>query len=308
MADFFHNSTYYGAATIFRRYARLPAAVPLPFGWQHGWTRAKHPHDALPDAVENWMWTAARAEEFAAAFPECRFRAAGAPFAYLHKLLGPARPAVPRGSIFFPAHSSPHCNTSFDSAQLIDRIKALPAEFHPVTMSVYFLDIERGRHLPYVAAGFPIVSNGSSLTDPAFYSNFIAHALPRRFALSNAPTSALLYTELLGLESFYLPQPTQYQNREPLLDIAPLVARMQAEFAAIFSMDRPDRKRAREFPVYELGVRHIPSRRAAARLAGRLMLSPRYLARLAGPPARRAEHAARRILGRPKRWLLGQAS
>ena len=72
------------------------------------------------------------------------------------------------GSIFFPTHSTHHIKSTIDSDYIITKLKLLPEMYLPITICMYWKDIQHGEHLKYLSNGFKVVSAGH-IYDNLFY-------------------------------------------------------------------------------------------------------------------------------------------
>lgn len=201
---------FYGHGSILKRYAGIPEWVPLPFGVQHGWTTYPHNADFRNGARRVVVWSAHIRDMYRERYPSIEFFEIGAPFLYLLASTGIASGDAleRRGSIVFPVHSSHLVDVAYSFAEFAEELRALPDIYHPVTVCMYYVDLERGRDQEFRKAGFNVVSAGKSRLSRDFLARFVALTSPRRFAFSNHLSSALFYANALGLPAFLIgPRP-----------------------------------------------------------------------------------------------------
>lgn len=205
---------YYGHAGIIRRYARLPAAVPLPFTIQHGlylpgviWQDSAELH-AVPSAI--WAWSTTSAASFGR-FHD-RVFAGAAPFVYLADTMRSEISCYDRrGTLVFPPHGTPHVRLRFELAQYLDEVTSLPAEFHPLTACLHPTDIGTPVEAFFHARGITVVSNGPATSDK-FADTFISHAARARYATAPAMGTAIAYCAYVGTRVFLLGPKVQVHN------------------------------------------------------------------------------------------------
>lgn len=65
--------------------------------------------------------------------------------------------------LVFPMHSWTGVDNNFDSDELVMEIEKLKPHFDTVLVCMYYMDIRKGKHLPYKKKGYTIVCNGDRL-------------------------------------------------------------------------------------------------------------------------------------------------
>jgi hypothetical protein len=202
--EFYPGNSYYGIGNIVRKYAGFPDYLPLPVSLQHGWSILPTNHDAHYNAGENWYWSRDLEEKYIQQYPGLKTRTIGAPFLYLLRLLNYVEPKNKQGSIVFPSHSSSLIKIQCDFYEYALMLASLPEEYKPITVCLYFLDLDKGLDKPFREQGFEIVSNGENLYAVNFLENFVNNVHGKKYAFSNQMTSALLFAVSMGLLSFFL--------------------------------------------------------------------------------------------------------
>lgn len=195
---------WYGHGEILKQYAGFPRWVPLPVNVQHGWTNTARHCEAMSDAPENWLWDVITEERVRRAYPGARTRTVGAPFLYFLRNLSyrPLPEASCRGTIVFPCHSAAWLKIQCDFDQYAEDLAALPEEYHPITVCLYFLDYDNGLGTPFLEKGFPVITNGRIGRGDRFLRKFVGNTRGKRYAFSNQMTSGLLFATAMGLQSF----------------------------------------------------------------------------------------------------------
>lgn len=218
----FEPNAYYGFDRILKRYAGLPDSFRLP---------AVIPHGVYLDAGYVWAAEAAvdlpailvcepyRVAAYAAATEKVIMPAAS-PWLYLLRLAGqPTSGASRRGTVLFPSHSTHHVTSPHDYEQLACIASELPAEMQPVTVCLYWRDVNLGRDEPFRARGLAVESAGH-MYDPEFSFRLLEILSRHAHAAGNAFGSHIFYAAAVGCDYFHLGAPAELSVadfREPLL-------------------------------------------------------------------------------------------
>ncbi len=112
-----------------------------------------------------------------------------------------------KGTIAFPVHKSTYIDTNVDWQDYIDKLKALPEEFQPVSVSIYWRDLLRNGHEIFLKNGIKVYSSGHCC-DPDFCDNFYEILSHHKYATTNyAVSSSLMYAMDFGLNIFLYDNP-----------------------------------------------------------------------------------------------------
>ena len=121
----------------------------------------------------------------------------GSPFCYAAKLEEHSQPPSKEGTAVFPLHSTEHVTCTYDQTQFIDFLIALPNKFKPLKVMLYWADILRGHHLPFVEAGFDCFTAGH-MTNPFFLMNLIKLFRTTTYTITNGLGSHCFYANYIG--------------------------------------------------------------------------------------------------------------
>jgi len=116
-----------------------------------------------------------------------------------------------RGTISFPAHSTPWVEDCLDHEIYIKQLKELPDEFQPVSVCLHMHDIRKGLHEVYMKHGIPVYTAGNSL-DYRFTKRFYDILKDFKYSTSNAVSSCCAYSIEMGIPSFVYGEHCQYIN------------------------------------------------------------------------------------------------
>lgn len=195
----FPGCEFYGIKEIILRHARLPTFLPLPVAVQHGWQRFAHSFEASARPPEIWVWSPRLATELEKFYPSNKIRITGSFFYYLlHAMKDELPVGVPQGSICIPPHSSHFGKTEYSLERYIELLTHLGSELKPITIMLYYLDMNEHTVEAYKNAGFRVVSNGT-LYDDNFLRNFITHVYDKKYCIYSDLGSGVLYASELGL-------------------------------------------------------------------------------------------------------------
>jgi hypothetical protein len=208
-AEYAPMNEFHGIAALIKRYAGLPGDRPLSFALEHA-----VPYDL--DAPYTYdlecglpLFLAAN-EQSAALYRSAGMDARPVGFAALYgfELCRRQAPSLPeaarRGTLVFPDKSTLLMDTDFPREEFAGRLLALPEEFQPVTVCVYWKDVVRGTHRPFQEAGLPVVSCGH-LQDPEFIPRFHDLCRRHRYACANDIAGSFTLSILAGCHFFHLP-------------------------------------------------------------------------------------------------------
>lgn len=106
-----------------------------------------------------------------------------------------------QGTIVFPSHSTLQVDVVKGWSDYVKELKALPEEYHPITVCLYWLDVLRGRHRLFEEAGFDVITMGH-FSRQDFAHEFYTTVRRFKYASSNEYGSYLPYCVELGLPFF----------------------------------------------------------------------------------------------------------
>jgi hypothetical protein len=204
--EIFPPNAFYGNDVALKAYAGWPADRPL---------KLIVPHGVVFNRDYLWDTELRSSLPVVMAYPDYRIAAyrrasrklvvAGtAPFAFVCRLMAGAPAPQRRGTLFFPAHSTHGINAETDHDAIADALGRLDARHHPIRICIYWKDYLAGRHLPYAARGFEVVSAGH-MYDPAFLFRLYHLLSMHRYASSTTEGSYIFYAVQSGCPYFHLP-------------------------------------------------------------------------------------------------------
>lgn len=225
------QAEWYGMGRWLKRYGYYPRMLPVGARAVHGVAR----NDPIPtDLRAKPLVSFVHNRKAACKWREASFSlcfVVGSPFVHYRKLMGIERNPDARGTVAFPVHSSHHVSVDTDWKRYAHELKGLPAEYQPVTVCLYWRDIQRGVHRVFMDEGLPVVTAGH-MFDPGFIERFYDILANHRFATINAITSAGLYAAEMGIPLFLTGRTldvTAVNERDPNVPIGTFDIRTQSE-------------------------------------------------------------------------------
>lgn len=191
------GARFYGIGRTLLAHARLPKFLPFPVAVQHGWQRHAHAFEASANPPEIWVWSPRMAAEMEAFYPRSKIRVVGSFFCYLkQQMLDDLAEVEKKGSICIPPHSSHSAATEYSSTEFVRRLVELGEEYKPITVMLYYLDMNSDTVEMYEKLGFKVVSNGT-LDEVDFLKRLVLNIYDKRFCIfSDLGTGVVLAAEM----------------------------------------------------------------------------------------------------------------
>ena len=189
----------YGHAGILKRYAGLPRRYALKIAIPHGVNFARtfssySPRELVPVLT---YWRDHDRATIRGQNVQGRLWPMAAPFCYALRSVKRVNSAGRRGTIFFPSHSTPNTSADVDFGELADTAAGLSDSRGPVTVCLYWRDIQLGHHRPFLDRGLDVVSAGH-IHDEWFLYRLVHLCSLHRFAATNEIGSHCFYAIAAG--------------------------------------------------------------------------------------------------------------
>lgn len=198
----FTPNDFYGHASLLKRYCELPEDYVIRGVLPHG------------PCISSKIWEVEKNHPFRARFLLSQTQrevyrsqsskdlyVIGSPLLYAAKLLAKEVAELrenAQGTIVFPAHSTHHITSEFDHEGFINGLKQVAETDHPVTVCLYWRDIQLGRHHEYLNAGFQCTTAGH-MFDKGFLERMLKIIVSHKKAVTNRIGSSSLFAAALGL-------------------------------------------------------------------------------------------------------------
>ncbi len=209
------ESELYGNGEIIRQYCFYPKSFPIAMRNFHGISQWDFVTDHILRSPEKYigLYSKRLVNDYELRTGKKAYHLQ-APFAVYVKKNKIRKLPQAKGTIFFHAHSTYWTDKSSDTETIIAYLKNLPSTMQPVSISMFFVDIQKGRHKPYIEAGFPIYTSGS-WKSKAFVHNFFEIIRNFEYCLSNEIGSHVFYCTVIGLKTTILNiKPTILSNTD----------------------------------------------------------------------------------------------
>lgn len=208
----FPGVNFYGIKQLLLSYAGLPRWLPFPVAVQHGWLRLPTSFESNAFPPEIWVWSHRIKAEMEKFYPSEKIRVVGSFFCYLMKIIGKSMPPVePCGSICIPPHSSHFTKTGYSAEDFARKVELLGDEYKPITVMLYYLDMEDEVVKIYERRGFKVVSNGS-LFSSEFLFNFVKNVYGKKHCIYSDMGSGVFFAAELGLTAVHVEIPSSMTN------------------------------------------------------------------------------------------------
>jgi hypothetical protein len=102
------------------------------------------------------------------------------------------------GSVCLPPHSSHFAKTGYPAEEFARMLDQLDDDFKPITVMLYYLDIDEHTVNAYEKFGFKVVSNGA-LSDVNFLKNFVTNVYDKKHCIFSDLGSGVFFAADLGL-------------------------------------------------------------------------------------------------------------
>jgi hypothetical protein len=281
--EVFAPNAWYGGARILKQYSGWK--LPLPFVVPHG-----------INFSESFVWDAEVSSSLNSVyiFPYYRRSAYAAakrltlvdgcsPWLYLNRASMPIG-ATRMGTIAFPVHSSHNITAATDDGQYASFLSALPEGRRPVSVCMYWRDIELKRHEPYIRKGLEVITAGH-MFDESFFPRL--HKLLSRcqYVHTTSLGSHVFYAAAVGAkveidESFPHVWLGDYHAQKR--DIAANETHIEKELLDVFSRGS-SQSQQKKVSLQILGQQNMQRPAALFLMLGRLSLYKGWLWRTALP-------------------------
>lgn len=202
----------YGLGKYIRKYGYYPKWLPLCVYTDHG-PREQKPSKAdlestapvqmfhSPNSVKHWKKVSKKP-------CYCYF----SPFVYYRRSHGISLDSKAKGTIAFPAHTTPLIDDISDIQNYIDDLQKIPEEFQPISVCLHMHDINKGLHKKFIAAGFPVYTAGHAY-DHDYIERFYSIIKQFKYGTSNTFGSYVFYCIELGIPFSIIGSKQQYINK-----------------------------------------------------------------------------------------------
>ena len=200
-------SDYYGIGYWYKVYAGFPQHLPVKLYCDHAPTLQETllPFDISTPYKKALFHNNLKVADNKERQHFKKVYIAGSAFVHYRKMHHIEKSKNPKGTICFPLHPTAVIDVMMDYDAYMDELLQLPKKFHPFTICLYYLDIEKGVHKKFLERGFDVVTAGH-MYDYRFPIRFYDFLKDKQYVTSNAYGSFVTYAIEMGIPFFFYGQ------------------------------------------------------------------------------------------------------
>jgi FkbM family methyltransferase len=207
------SAEVYSFGKYIRAYGRYPLRFPLYIGTDHGVANTDIIYETEirsdapvqfyhgPDIVAQWRKRFTK---------PCYILYS--PFVFYRKQNKIEKSAEAKGTLVYAAHTTPDIDDTADMDKYIANLKALPQQYHPISICLHYHDVNKGLHKLFLNKGFRVFCAGSPFSY-SFAKNFYEILRHHKYSSSNMVMSCLFYSVEMGIPHFIYGNPPAFVNK-----------------------------------------------------------------------------------------------
>lgn len=169
-----------------------------------------------------------------------------------------------KGTLAFPAHTTPEIDDFSDIELYIKQLKEMPEEFQPVCVCLHMHDINKQQHKIFEKHGIPVYTAGNAF-DQRFAERFYEILKNFKYTTSNIIGSYTYYSVEMGIPfSIYGNKPIFMNNSDPNLEKGEYKLDENNEYQRVFKLfeglNKEITRQQRELVEENLGIKDCISR------------------------------------------------
>ncbi|WP_276373585.1 hypothetical protein [Chryseolinea sp. H1M3-3] len=254
------TSEVYGFGAVLRKYGFFPGSLPLNIYLSHGLSVSEKPspYELKNDAPFMLYFSPRLVKEYKKNSDK-KCYCVISPNVFYRRYNKIAPDANAKGSLAFLSHTTPMIENKMNLVNYILQLKALPDEFHPISICLHYHDVIKGVYKIFFDYGFEVVTVGNPYHE-LFIERFYTLIRRFRYTTSNEIGSYTFYCSELGIPFFlYGSEPELYNNGDPSIEAGEYKSYKSTEqykkvktlFSTIRKEVTPEQKR---FVEEELGI------------------------------------------------------
>ena len=204
---------YYGIGEELRRYGYYPKSMPLFISSEHGICLWDYPQDYnLKTSYPSMLVHSERMKKAWQLHSDIPCFVMKSPFAAYRRRNNMLTSPDATGTLAFFAHSTKEIDIDIDIDKYIHQLSNLPTVYHPVSVCLHFMDIQKGYHNRFLEKSIPVYTAGH-LLDPEFINRFYRILSRFKFAISNMIGSYTCYAVEMGIPFSLYGEMPRYFNK-----------------------------------------------------------------------------------------------
>jgi hypothetical protein len=255
------TSEIYGFGKYIREYGYYPKWMPLKIFTDHGPAQNDFPiaHELESDSPTQFYHSPRIVAEWKKVSKKPCY-SLYSPFVYYRQTRKVIQDSDAKGTLVYPAHTTPLIDDESDYEEYIEQLMSLPEEFHPISVQLHIHDINKGQHKLFMRHKIPIYTAGH-YADYRFPERFYDILRRHRYTTSNIVMSCLFYSIEMGIPHFLYGMKPEFNNKgqdgiEKGKNFKPLEQWKQMQkITSLFSGVQTEiTKTQKEIVEYELGM------------------------------------------------------
>jgi len=190
----------YGMGNALKQYLKVPQPFPLFVELDHGVYLVDTPSQCqLKTKYPIFVTRESQREELLKHGKKSYVT--GSSFVHYRKLNKIKLALDAAGTVCFPVHSTHLIDVVFDWEKYAEELLRLPLQMHPITVCMYWSDLLKNRHKPFLNKRINVVTAGH-MADPHFTRNFYDILRKHKYGSSNQISSCTFYCVDMGIPFF----------------------------------------------------------------------------------------------------------
>lgn len=190
----------YGMGNALKRYLKLPQFFPLYIELDHGVGLVETPNNCQLQTKYPILVTREGQKKELLKHKKKAY-VTGSTFVHYRKSNKIELSPEAVGTVCFPVHSTHLIDVVFDWEKYCEELLNLPQQFHPITICIYWSDLLKNRHKPFLDKKINVVTAGH-MADPSFTHNFYHILRKHKYGTSNQISSCTFYCVEMGIPFF----------------------------------------------------------------------------------------------------------
>lgn len=206
-------SEIYSSGRHYRSYGCYPSFLPIYCYSSHGviyHTKRPYPNEIENDAYA-MLYSSLAAVESYKKYSNKRCYCVLSPFVCCRKKYRIERTPDAKGTLAFPAHSTPVIDVMMDYGVYADSLLSLPKEFFPIAVCLHMHDIKKGLHKIFQDRGIPVYTAGNA-EDVRFAQRWYEITKHFAYTTSSMIGSYTFYSVEMGIPFFLMGASPQLIN------------------------------------------------------------------------------------------------
>lgn len=209
----FESSECYGFGKYLRKYAFYPSFIPLFVCTDHGPSQRDVPtYIEIESAPPVMLYHSQRLVSEWRKLSVAKSEVMLSPFVFYRKSKRIEKRIDAQGTLVFPVHSTDRIDACYDIDEYIDRLQSLPEKYHPISVCMYYKDIQNGLHEKFIRRNIDVFCAGH-IYDDSFIERFYEILRNFKFTTSNHMGSYAFYSVEMDIPFFIYGKEIEMVNK-----------------------------------------------------------------------------------------------